>query len=524
MFQTMRLQTKLVVIGCLLVIIPLAIVASMTYFQNKTILNTTIKETMNQAYTDLDHIAESVYNLVESHQEVNEKSVKNSLNVAREIVAANGGFSFEEKPVAWNAVNQLSQASSAVELPRMKVGKTGYVYILDGQGRYVISKDGKRDGEDISASKDSAGNLFIQEIVKKALVLKPREIAEQQYPWLNQGETKGRMKIARIMYFAPWDWIIGVGSYQDEFMDTSKSLETSAKRSNVFLLSVLAVSLAAAVLIWLITAKRIVKPIVGIIEGLNDSADKVSCASGQISASSQSLAQGASEQAASIEESSASLEQMSSMTKNNAENAAQADKLMKKTNQVVGAAKESMQELTTSIREIALASEETSKIVKTIDEIAFQTNLLALNAAVEAARAGEAGAGFAVVADEVRNLAMRAADAAKNTAGLIEGTIRKSQSGSGLVVKTNEAFIEVTQSSTKVGELVAEIASASIEQAQGIEQVNNSVAEMDKVVQQNAAQAEEVASASEELLTQAEQMKTMVNGLILAVEGTVERY
>jgi len=207
------------------------------------------------------------------------------------------------------------------------------------------------------------------------------------------------------------------------------------------------------------------------------------------------------------------------MTKQNAENAHQADNLMKEANQVVGQANGSMGDLTTQMEEISVASEETQKIIKTIDEVAFQTNLLALNAAVEAARAGEAGAGFAVVADEVRNLALRAAEAAKNTAELIEGTVKKVGEGSDLVKKTNEAFKQVADSSKKVGELVGEIAAASNEQAQGIDQTNTAVADMDKVTQQNAANAEESASASEEMNAQAEQMKVMVGDLTALVGG-----
>jgi methyl-accepting chemotaxis protein len=253
------------------------------------------------------------------------------------------------------------------------------------------------------------------------------------------------------------------------------------------------------------------------IDGLIEASDQVASGAGQVSSSSQSLAEGASEQAASIEETSSSLEEMSSMTKQNAGNAAQADSLMKEANQVVAKANDSMIHLTQSMEEISKASEETSKIIKTIDEIAFQTNLLALNAAVEAARAGEAGAGFAVVSGEVRNLAMRAAEAARNTADLIEGTVKKVKDGGNLVNATSDAFTEVASSAAKVGELVAEIAAASNEQAQGIGQVNTAVAEMDKVVQQNAANAEESASASEEMSAQAEQMKEYVGDLILLV-------
>ena len=207
------------------------------------------------------------------------------------------------------------------------------------------------------------------------------------------------------------------------------------------------------------------------------------------------------------------------MTKQNAESAGQANELMRGANTVVASANESMNELTASMTKIFTASEDTQKIIKTIDEIAFQTNLLALNAAVEAARAGEAGAGFAVVADEVRNLAMRAADAARNTAQLIEGTVKQVRDGMDLVAKNNEVFSSVTQSTSKVGELIGEIAAASKEQAQGIEQINRAVTEMDRVTQQNAANAEESASASEEMNAQAEQMKVFVEDLATLVYG-----
>ena len=281
--------------------------------------------------------------------------------------------------------------------------------------------------------------------------------------------------------------------------------------------------LVAVALPLLLIVGKVARGINHLIGGLNHGAEQVNAAAGQVAGASQQLAEGTSEQAASIEETSSSLEEMSSMTRRNADHAKQADALMKEANQVVGEANATMGRLTRSMDEIAKASEETSKIIKTIDEIAFQTNLLALNAAVEAARAGEAGAGFAVVADEVRNLAMRAAEAAKNTAELIEGTVKKVGDGNGQVKRTNEAFGKVAESASKVGALVGKIASASSEQAQGINQINTAVTEMDKVVQSTAASAEESASVSEEMNAQAERMKNMVAELVTIVGGQTRR-
>jgi methyl-accepting chemotaxis protein len=314
----------------------------------------------------------------------------------------------------------------------------------------------------------------------------------------------------------------------ESVIDPAKEAQVNAassaqKRSAGVSFSVTIAGIIIGSLLAFFIIRGITRPINRIIETLSEGSDQVASASAQVSTASQSLAEGSAEQAASLEETSSSLEEMASMTKQNADNANQADNLMKEANQTVGKADGSMSELTTSMEEISRASEETSKIIKTIDEIAFQTNLLALNAAVEAARAGEAGAGFAVVADEVRNLAMRAAEAAKNTAGLIESTVKKVKDGGELVTRTNEAFGEVAKSASKVGELVGEIAAASNEQSDGIEQVNKAMAEMDKVVQQAAANAEESASASEEMNAQAEQMKWSVEDLVALIGGSGSR-
>jgi methyl-accepting chemotaxis protein len=375
------------------------------------------------------------------------------------------------------------------------IGKTGFIFVMDPEGNMLIHKEA--EGE----------NWGDKAHIKKILERKNGHLR-----YLSP-ETK-TYKLAAFRFFEEWNWIIVASAFEEDFLAAPRS--EVIKYSGIIGVTILI--LAAVVILFY--SVRITTPINRIIERLSDSAEHVASNSAQVSSASQVVAQGSSEQAASLEEASSSLEEMASMTKHNAENASEADNLMKEAKQVVGKANDSMIELISSIKEISRASEETSKIITTIDEIAFQTNLLALNAAVEAARAGEAGAGFAVVADEVRNLAMRAAEAAKNTAGLIEGTLTKVKDGSVLVTSTNEAFTEVATSATKVNELITEIAAASSEQAEGIEQVNTAVAQMDKVTQQTVTNSEESAAATQEMDAQAKEIRQIVLELEALVRGS----
>ncbi len=405
-----------------------------------------------------------------------------------------------------------------------RIGQSGYVYVLGGQGEdkghYIISHEGRRDSENVWGAKDEKGHFFIQSIVEDTVNAKPEETITKRYPWKNPGEKKARTKVAQCAYYAPWDWVICAGAYEDEIEVVAQSVRRE------FQSMLLVVSICSLLLLLLggafafLLARGITKPIGKNVQGMSEGAEQVASASEQLSASSQSLAEGASEQAAAVEQISSSLEQMSAMTRQNAHNADEANGLMDKTQRIAADANNAMEELQGSMAQLSKAGDETSTIVKTIDEIAFQTNLLALNAMVEAARAGEAGAGFTVVAEEVRKLALRATQAAKTTANLIQGTCDKVKQGSELAYTTQAAFSRVTASALKVGQLVEQIAIASNEQSEGIKQINSALAEAERAVQQNAASGEETAGVAEELFAQAEQMRRTVDDLSALITGS----
>jgi methyl-accepting chemotaxis protein/methyl-accepting chemotaxis protein-1 (serine sensor receptor) len=301
--------------------------------------------------------------------------------------------------------------------------------------------------------------------------------------------------------------------------ENMRVIADSTLKARLWVWIMLGVSAVAGTLLAFFLIRGINKALTRAATELNDGSQQVASAAAEVSSSSQSLAHGASEQAASLEETSASTEEITSMVRRNAENSRSAAGLVKGAAELVTTANHNLEQMVGSMQEINSSSDKISKIIKVIDEIAFQTNILALNAAVEAARAGEAGKGFAVVADEVRNLAQRCAQAAKDTAALIEESIHKSIDGKGKLDLVGKAIHDITENVTQVKKLVDEVNLGSEEQARGIEQIAKAISQMEQVMQKNAASAEESASASEELNAQAASMSEVVRKLNELVGG-----
>jgi methyl-accepting chemotaxis protein len=424
-------------------------------------------------------------------QVIKSKATGNTVTIASVPVRSPGG-EFDGVVAAVVKIDYLSNKITSV-----KIGKTGYALATDPKGTVIA-----HPRKEFILEKNLANEKGMEAFIAKA---NAHETGIEEYVFEN---------VKKVAAFAPvpiTGWSIIVTQNQDDLFAEALAIRLVLVGVALFFLILTSVTV-------IFFGRSISRPLIGIAAEINEASDQVSSASSQVSSASQNLAAGTAKQAAALEQSSSSLDEMSSMTKQTAENAAQAKKLTAETQKIVDRVGKLMEDMAAAIREITRSSEETGKIIKTIDEIAFQTNLLALNAAVEAARAGEAGAGFAVVAEEVRNLAMRAAEAARTTSALIEGTIANVRNGNELTRSTQEAFQENITIAKKVANLIDEIAAASNEQAQGIPHVARAVTEMDKVTQESAATAEETASSAQQMNAQAMQMKSSV-GQLTAIVG-----
>ncbi|SPE42550.1 Methyl-accepting chemotaxis sensory transducer [Candidatus Sulfopaludibacter sp. SbA3] len=390
---------------------------------------------------------------------------------------------------------------------KSKVGRTGYVYVLNAvgntRGHYVISQDGKRDGEDLWDFKDSMGNLFIQEICRKALALNPEQLATQRYPFRNKLDTGSYPKIARIKYFKPWDWVIGASAPEAELYETVTAVDGISHTGTVTLLAMGLVIFSTGCAIWYFTANGLTSRTDRIIRELNNTSNHVSSGAAQVSATSQQLAQEAGEQAASNQKVISSLAEMGEVAQRNLDHSLVLKQLAEQARRAAESGAVQMETMTETMNQIQSAGADVVKINKIIDEIAFQTNILALNAAVEAARAGEAGLGFAVVADEVRSLAHRCSAAAGETSVKIQKSMQSGLQGVSVTGAVAENLRVIATSTRKLDELVQSVTAASEQQSQGIVRINASAARMNEGIQSTAKNAEEGANRANQFSEQA---------------------
>jgi methyl-accepting chemotaxis protein len=399
-----------------------------------------------------------------------------------------------------------AQAQAAAAVKGLRYEDTDYFWINDFHPRVVMHPvNAALVGQDVSTYADPNGKQIFVEAVK---IAQHDGGGYMEYMWPRPGETTPTPKLSYVKLYPRWNWVVGSGIYIADIRQQMVGLV------GAFLgVAVLVMALA----MWM--SSSAIRIVHRTTTSLAAGADQVVAAAGEVAAAAQSLSHGATEQAAMLEETSASMDELAAMTRQNAERSRLSADFVRNVDKSVGESNGALTSMAASMAAIRDSSGRVSKIIKTIDEIAFQTNILALNAAVEAARAGDAGMGFAVVADEVRSLAQRAAQAARDTTALIEDAAGSTQDGVAKLDRMSDTIGQITASVTSLRTLVDEVSEATRHQASAIDQVRQSVAQMEKVTQTTAATAEESAAAAEELNALAATATRMVTDLETHIGG-----
>lgn len=448
---------------------------------------------------------------------------RDKLKVATHSMALAIGQALKADPVASadpNGEKAVEIIRNLVDPIRFEKDGSGYFFVYRETVNVALPTKKELQGKDLKDTTDPKGVYFVRELYKAAD--KGGDFVEYIFNKPGKGEVPKLAYSEMIPGTTTW---IGTGIYIDNVDDEKAKLNNLLHSSTNALIQTMGIwALLIFGLLFLplcvITARSITKPLNYISQALSDGANQVDAGSGEVSSASQSLAQTSTQQAASVQEITSTLNEMADTTQTNANRAAGANQLMAEAGKDLQQTEGFMKSLVGSMAEIAKAGEDTQKIVKSIDEIAFQTNLLALNAAVEAARAGEAGKGFAVVAEEVRNLAQRSAQAAGDTTRIIAGSQEKVIQGSRMVNQTSESFEKVRDAASKVAVVVDEIGVASTDQAKAIQQISQAMDQINHALQGNSAIAEETSSASEELTSQAAELNALAGKLKAVVRGS----
>jgi methyl-accepting chemotaxis protein len=409
------------------------------------------------------------------------------------------------------------------ELASRTIGRTGYIFVLNAtgktRGQYVVSRAGKRDGENLWDARDAKGNYVIRRICERAQSLGPREVAAFRYTWQNPGDPLPSLKIAYLKYYKPWDWVIGVSAPASELSETTDAIAALASHGTLIIWLILLLSCAGSAGAWWLASRVLMGRITPVVAGLLASANEVSTAAAQSSRGGESLLQTVQQSSAATANVTASLEIVSAMTRANQECAARAESLAAGTHSSITEGAQAVEVLASVMGDIQTSNNEVAAVLKTIDGVAFQTNLLALNAAVEAARAGDTGLSFGIVAQEVRALAQRCADAAHETATKIE---RSKQSGADAAADTvlvTGRLAEILRHSRELNQLVAGIAASSRRQSAGIAQIETALHHIDTAAGATSTNAEESALSSTRLTAEAARLNRLAGELSALMNG-----
>lgn len=407
---------------------------------------------------------------------------------------------------------EQAQTRALEALRQLRFEGSNYVWVNDLTPRMVMHPfKPELDGKDLTTFADPKGkHLFVEmvEVVKRS----PEGHGSVEYLWPKPGQDRPVGKVSWVALEPRWGWVIGAGVYTDQ---------VRASVARVVLRTALLGALVSAgcMVLALLLARRLAKPLQEAVRGLTAGAVQVTGASTSVSGVAQQLAQDASAAAQALQRSAEAIAEVSDRSGSNAQGADSARALSAQSQQRMATARATMTTTVAHMERLATDGQRVGSIIKTIDEIAFQTNLLALNAAVEAARAGDAGKGFAVVAEEVRHLAQRTAEAAKSTTSLVEATVGGIGASAAAVKKAHDEFDAVGGAVTEVSRLVSHIAQTSREQASSLTELGKGLSSLDVSTRHTAANAEQIASAAVELTGQAGTLSDVVEGLEGLVEG-----